>query len=37
MKKIIKFFKSIHLFKKIVKATEVASEVASDMTRNDAP
>ena len=37
MKKIIKFFKGIHLFKKIVKATEVASEVASDMTRNDDP
>ena len=35
MKHLIKYFKSIHLFKKIVKATEVASEVASDVNGND--
>lgn len=37
MKKLINYFKNIQLFKKLVKATEVASKVASDVTRNDAP
>ena len=37
MKHLIKFFKGFRFFKKIMKATEVAQEVASDVTRNDDP
>ena len=37
MKKLINFFKSLILFKKVLKATGVASEVASDMNSNDEP